>query len=450
MNAEVLQFPLFDAATPPIAQFVRIGDAHNKIGELHAAGRLPLKRAVFEASRLKHQKQLIEVFRSTGIEIVLDPQTAELSALSKFSGQVRFTPWASYGNGTPISPYDFAGTLLKEICAEIARTAIEFKFDVCLAPTHYLADRNYDGWLKIDRKACLQLRYELDSRGGSDISIDFPILHSHVALNQADVRSNILAAIDNLPIDYVWIRPSGLEGDSGPLQIKQFLNALASLHNTGKPIILDQIGGYTALAPIAFGLASGKSHGIGDRERFNASNWHKPAKEIDKDSAFGRTARISIPGLRRSLTRNEVEFLSKAKGGKRLLGCGDRACCLHGFTDMIEDHRSHLAYQTFKDIREIERVPVLRRGNYFIEGSLRDSVRKSGDVSRLNPPEKCEFSKKVNVGGLRKRLSDHHKKIVNVEKTLIDFSETHESFGQIARPVGVPRTRTTHKRQEIQ
>ena len=92
--AEILRFPRVAASAPPLAQLVRIGVAHLKLGDLLAEGRLPARRAVFEASRVRHQKMLPDSVRLSGAETVFDPQTAELAAraIRRASANGQFQP----------------------------------------------------------------------------------------------------------------------------------------------------------------------------------------------------------------------------------------------------------------------------------------------------------------------------------------------------------------------
>lgn len=53
----VIQFPHPTAPVQPIAHFIRLGEwGYNKLANLHAIGRLPARRVVVDASRMKHQK----------------------------------------------------------------------------------------------------------------------------------------------------------------------------------------------------------------------------------------------------------------------------------------------------------------------------------------------------------------------------------------------------------
>jgi hypothetical protein len=60
--------------------FVRLGSAHRKLAELHAAGDLPARHVVLEASRLRFQRELLTALRDSGTHLVLDTEAAELAA----------------------------------------------------------------------------------------------------------------------------------------------------------------------------------------------------------------------------------------------------------------------------------------------------------------------------------------------------------------------------------
>jgi hypothetical protein len=153
-------------------------------------------------------------------------------------------------------------------------------------------------WFTLDREACTALRRALDREGGAAIAIDYPLMHSHVELENADRRRHLLAGLTDLPFDYLWVRASGLAPDAGPLTVRRFLSAMSDLRDLGQPIILDYLGGLLGSAAIAFGVASGKAHGIGERERFDVRDWHKPPRKKDPEQKFGRTQRIAVPRIR--------------------------------------------------------------------------------------------------------------------------------------------------------
>lgn len=93
MADSVVQFPGVSVTTTPIAHFIRIGSNHRQIADLYAANRLRATRFVIKASRASQQKELIDTLKENNAELVLDAQTAELSAIRKFYSHARKAPW---------------------------------------------------------------------------------------------------------------------------------------------------------------------------------------------------------------------------------------------------------------------------------------------------------------------------------------------------------------------
>jgi hypothetical protein len=177
------------SATPinPIAQFIRVRSAQRRLADLHAAGWLPARRIVIDASRLIHQKELIDGFRREGAEIVLDPETAELAAPKLFDGHARKAPWAAIADGNRLDPRYFAARSRQQIVGMIARFAVEQGVDTVLTPSHFLADPAFANWFELDCECCTELRLALDREGGSHIAIDYAVIHAHVARPAKDV-----------------------------------------------------------------------------------------------------------------------------------------------------------------------------------------------------------------------------------------------------------------------
>jgi hypothetical protein len=444
MTAKVIEFPSGAALAPPIAQFIRIGDAHNKLGELVGMDRFPASRVVLQASRLAKQRRLMELLRPLGVEFVLDPQIAELASVQKYRGQERHAPWGSLCEQAPLGPQFFTPNAPGDVIGQIARTAVSHGFHVVLSPTHYLGDPNFPDWLSVDRNSCIALRAALDREGGGHIRIDYPVLHAHTALHKNEVRSAILEALGDLPIDNVWFRASGAEGTAGPETTRRFLNSLAGFHNAGRPIVLDCLGGMLSLAAIAFGMASGRSLGIGELERFDANEWHKEPKQRDEESAaFARTVRVAIPELGRTLTRNEVLLLSEAHGGKKLL-----AGHLRGVTELIADSREHQLRQLAQDITALEAVPMLRRDDWFLRNTMAATVRKSRIISQLKPPAARAEALKIDPTQLMRRLVEHAQCMQKVQVTLEVIQQGRSDDAPRARPAAPPRLITEVKRRD--
>lgn len=438
--SNVIQFPMQPNPVQPIAHFIRLGDTgYQKLASLHAAGRFPARRVVVDASRLRHQKELVAALRSSGAEIVLDTKAAELSALEKFGGHAKHTPWASCGDNAPLTPSHFAPLSAYDIFGQIARFAVEYGVDAVMAPTHYLGDRAFGGWFDVDRTSCIALRRALDNEGGSKIAIDYPLIVSHVSLNDEGARSSYLDGLGDLPFEYLWVRASGFGNDAPPLATKRFISAMLTLHNLGKPIIADYLGGLVGEAALAFGAVSGIAHGIGERERFDARRWHEPPKPREEGKGGGRTVRVVVPSLDRSATKAELELMVGARGGHKLVACGNRLCCPHGLKDMINDPRQHAAYQSFALVEDLAGVPDLNRERHFLSGRMTEVDRVARQVKDLKFSNDEAKALRVDGEKLSKRLADHSRQI---EKMRLGLEDLHES-----RAGSAPRARSAVARQ---
>ena len=435
MSEKIVPFPVTSATKGPLAHFIRIGVAHKKLADLHASGRLPATRVVVDASRLKHQKELIDALRDDGAQIVLDTEVAELAAPGKMAGHSSNAPWANAADGELLGPEHFAKGNSSDVISHIARIAVEFDVHAVLGPAHFLDDPNYDGWLDVDPTACNLLRAALDRHGGEHISIDYPVIVSHTRLNSEVFRGELVERIADLPIDNVWIRAAGLGSSAGPLMMKRYLAAMSAIHNLGKPLIADQLGGLPGLIAMAFGAVSGIAHGIGERERFDVSAWYKPPPERNDDEPFGRAVRIGIPGLGRSATIKELELLASTRGGRKLVACGDRKCCLHGLKDMLDDPRRHAAYQAFSQVGALERVPLLSREHFFLNGPMAEADRLAREIKKLKPSESDAQLHEIDPHRLMKRFHEHSRKIEKLRTTLERIHETRGDDFPKARPV---------------
>ncbi|MFC7691821.1 hypothetical protein ACFQY5_21840 [Paeniroseomonas aquatica] len=436
MAAQILPFPKpSPAPSSPIATYLWVGEAHRKLADLHAAGHLPARRLVVEASRLRNQRELTAAVRDAGGEIVLDTEAAELASVGRHAGRVRGAPWALPEGAGPLGPDHFRADAKTDVIGQIARLAVSSGVTAVLSPAHHLGDPAFHDWFSVDRDACPALRRALDREGGQGIAIDYPLIVPNAMLNDQNHRGLLVAALAALPIDYVWLRVVGLGADAGPLQLSRYLSAVAGLHNLGKPVIADHLGGLPGQAAVAFGGVSGIAQGIGERERFDTGDWHKPAKPRPDDAKFGRAVRLSIPGLNRTLTRSELDVLASAKNGRRICGCADRACCKHGYDSMVTDPRGHAARQFFNSIAKLEAVPDLRRETYFLshDGPMAKADRTAREIKALRPDAAEAARHNVDPEALMKRLADHSR---TTEKICTTLETIHETRGN-----DVPRAR---------
>jgi hypothetical protein len=404
---------------------------------------------VIEASRFRHQRELVTALREAGAKIVLDTEAAELAAPAKFSGHSRRAPWALSDDNGSLGPAHFHNSAHEDVVGRIARFAVENRASAVLAPSHFLGDPACQDWLSIDAVSCIALREALDREGGNAIAIDYPLIMPNTMLNDAAARGRIISALADLPFDNVWVRVSGFGADAGPLTMKRYLSSMSGLHNLGKPLVADYLGGIAGMAALAFGAVSGLAQGIGERERFDAGTWHKPPPPRVDDAEFGRAVRVTIPGLQRSVLLKELQLLVSAKGGRRLCGCGDRACCAHGYTDTIADPRRHAAHQLFKAISLLEAVPDLRRESHFINGPMATAERLARQVKSLRPSSAEAEKVGIDAAGLMKRFEQHSRRIEQLSRALDRVHEDRGEEGPRCRTIG-PRGLSNMKTRKDQ
>jgi len=439
MPATVISFPGGRTVRQPIGHFLRLGDSgHRQLAALRAAGELPFRRVVVDASKLRHQRVLVDAFQADGAEIVLDTKAAELASPAKVAGVARYAPWALDTNEV-LGPAHFDPSRFDTVVA-IARYAVEQRVDAVLAPAHYLGDKRFGGWLEVDARACAALRAALDREGGGHIGIDYNLVAPRNVLERAEQRGEVIARLIDLPFDNLWIRASPYGSNAGPLIQRRFIEALSGLHNLGKPIVLDYVDGLAGAAPVAFGVAAGIAHGIGERGRFSAADWHKPPKERDSNGGFGRAKRIVVAGLDRSFTEAELRTLLSAHGARSLIVCQDRDCCAHGFDDMVKDPRRHAARQSLRLMSELATVPDSKRAEHLITGPIADAARLAGRVRRLKPSPSVAEQHGVDSASLGKRLDEHCRTKEKIHDALENL--LHERADDLAqsRPVVIRRT----------
>lgn len=412
--AKVVPLPQTGALRTPIGHAIRTGEAsYQKLEHLHAEGRLPARVAIIDASKAGFQREFIRSLRESGADVTLDPKVAELSEVGKFRGSAKGAPWAVEDNSRPLEPDDFKSGSNSDLFGMVARMAVELGMTSVMSPTHYLRPGVDDVWLPIDCRSVGLLRDALDREGGPHIAIDYPLILPHTRLRDEQYLPLILSTLSGLPVDNLVLRLSGFGADSGPLTVKRTLTAIQELHDLGYPILLDYVGGLVGLGAVAFGFVSGIAHGIGERDRFDARSWHKPPKQPNTESRFGRTVYFPLPGLDKSFRQSDLETIAGTAKGRRLVACGDRECCPRGLTSMLGNHRSHIARQKMRAIDTLFAVPDTRRIDHFLNVELRSAERLARDLEHLN----------IDDHNINKALLDWRKRIDSMTRMFETLSE---------------------------
>lgn len=382
--ANVIPFPNAKGETTAVDLFLRVGEAsYVQIEKLYGEGRLPIRRAIFDASKVRHQVNFLKTLQEDGVERILDTKAAELAALGKFKGRAKEAPWA---DGTSLHlPDQFDDKRCGEFVAEIAREAIARDFDRVLAPAHFLRNAVLDPWFQVDLRLCRLLREALDREGGAHIAIDYPLILEQMKLRDEDVRGALIHQLNSLPFENLLIRASRFGSDAEAPGTRAFIQALDRFHNLGRPIIADHVGGIVGRSLIAFGAASGVAHGVDETMRFDGGSWWKePEAPKDNEQRAGPAKRVSVPMLDKHLKVDELTALAKARGGHGLVVCNDPNCC-RSLTDMINNSKRHSFRQEKLAYDHLNRIPDLMRARDFIDKELAEADRFARQVKELKP-----------------------------------------------------------------
>ncbi len=398
----------------PLAHFLRVGaSSHRHLESLLAAGQLPYKRFVGDAGVFARQKDLVGALRQAGHELVLDTNVAELSAIGRYHGAAQGAPWAD-----PSSPLTEAhlrrGDNKFDLIGQVARFAVENGIGRVMAPAHFLREAT-DSWFQSDLTACSALRRALDQEGGRDIVIDYPLIVSSSAFNDAAQRRAFVSALGSAPTESIWLRISGFGADSTAAALRKYITAARDFHELGRPVIADCVGGLSAQAIVAFGAASGIAHGVAEKERFDASAWHKPPPPPDPEKKRGGNAyAVLLPGVDRLLKPAQAQMLMDAPGGRRILACNDRRCCPRGFDDTMADPKGHFLRQRAWQCEAISKVPEPRRVQDFLDRTLAEGDRAARQAAKL----------KVADAQVKKALDDNARRLDRMRVVLDNLQQT--------------------------
>lgn len=380
MPGDVVPFSPRCLEPPEIALYLRVGYSdHGRCDRLMAADEMPIRRFVFEAGNVQRQSSLISEARRRYDELVLDTTAAELSAIGCYGGSAKHAPWARYDR--PLEPADFEGAKGEALVERIAEFAVAYGFTAVLAPAHLLSGE--ERWFKIDCELCASLRRNLDRRGRQDIAVDYPLIIPEEMLCNRQYRRIIIERLRPLPFEHLWLRIAGFGIDTSATRLRRIILASGQLHQIGRPVIADRVGGMAALATTAFGAASGFAHGLEGKERFDAKHWRK----ANAKRGFGTGRMIYIDALDRRLPVSRVRRLFEtSETVRRILACRDQSCCSRT-EDMLETPERHFLRDRAAAIATLSRIPSGLRAERFVAGPLdrlRERAAQAEGLRRLD------------------------------------------------------------------
>ena len=400
----VIQLDNFRSHTTPLATIVRVGDFNQQFAHYQSQNLLPGKRAVIDAYNVKRQADLLNDLRAVGFELILDTKAAELACPFKWNGQSRKADWLPSEPNRALSSNDFN----ESMATSIAELAVENKFHIVLAPSRYVSDASAIKTLEQDHEFMMVLRSALDRAGGSHIAIASSFIGRLTLLGMEDVTKRMVSLNRDAPTSALWLRLSGMRRDPSAQRITKTARRLQFLQESGLPIVLDYAAGLEPLSLAALGTASGLSFGALANDQFSDSTWVKPSKSVENSVGdSGRQQFARAPGLGRNFSHAELQLMSEAPKGKRLLfdpsntGIGT-------FEEFKSKSKETALREAVEAIAGLSEVPNTRRPDHVKTTHIEQCARKARQLSRLelNGNRAAELKVK-SPESLTRRLSEY-------------------------------------------
>jgi hypothetical protein len=361
----------------PIAGFIRVGhNDHRWLEERLSAGKMPYRRFVFDAAHIDKQRNLLQVLKESGHEIVLDTNFAELCSVGKFGGGASSLAWAN-----PHRPWrldDLGGNRAKFLTSQMAEFAVERGVDVVLSPSQLI---EFKGRLpSIDAELANAMRFALDAAGGKGIALDYQVFTSMNLLRDEEFRKEIAEICSDVDGENIWLRTSGFDAHSTGAATRRYVESLSAFHEARKPLVADMVGGLPALGAAAAGAIGAICHGAGGKEAFRIADYRK----VPVGGGGNGKRRVFLSELSRWVSEEQFEKIVSTKVTKSKLFCRDRNCCPQGRDDMVEEAKGHFLNQRNAQIRELSRVPEDRRLDHFLVHQLGSATSVARTLSRLS------------------------------------------------------------------
>ena len=432
----VIRLDSFRDHTTPLASIVRIGDFNKQFADFHSLNLLPGRRAVVDAYNVTRQRDLLRDLRRSGFEIVLDTKGAELSCPYKWNGQARHAEWLNDEAVGPLQSDDFNDAMANSI----AKLAIQAGAHVVLAPSRYISEVDAVSTLRQDFVFIGRLRAALDAMGAPHIGIAASLISRHTLLGQNDVVDQIVGRFSDSCCTSIWMRLSGLKRDPGPSRIRTLARRLEPLKTASKPVILDYAGGLEPLSLLSMGVASGVSFGVLKNDQFRDESWVRPSKSKDNSTSSGFQQFRRAPALGRNLSQAELQLLSEAPKGKRVLFEPARTG-VSTFEDFSSKAKEIALKEAVGAVSALAAMPDTHRPLSLRQDYLEPAARKARQLSRLRVDTRRAAELKVDPDSLSRRLNSYAQ---SLDKTCTVIAAAVDDPGnRLTSPIPLPHTGET-------
>jgi hypothetical protein len=364
---------------PPLGVYLRPSrNDHSAILQLLAEGSPSLAGVVFDPCLEARQEELRSETLRHQLETVLDPRAVELATASGFKrAGVAQLPWASE---EPHTPDVLRGSGADELLDPLARYVASKSFSAVLAPTHYLVNA-HDPWLEVDAALARGLRDRLDAAGKHETVVYYPLALHASAFRDATQRRMLIAPLDALPVDGVWLRIHPFGSTSGPMALQRYIEACRDFHALRLPLVAEHTG-TIGIALMSFGAVGGMESGLTYGERYDISPMLKEPRD---NNPFLPPPRVYLPELGTFLSKAQASAFFENRQMKSAFGCRDSTCCRRGTIDTLANPRRHFMVQRLREVASLSHAPETLRPQLYLDNFLRPASDRALRAARVEP-----------------------------------------------------------------
>ena len=375
--------------------YVRPGrSGSGRLAQLISQNRTPCDGVVLDPTLWSRQSELASIAQGAGIETILDPRSLELSSAGGLERPgISQLPWCTRPAHTAQALGDVDAR--RRLVGPIAEFAVQNSLSAVLAPTHFV-ETSDDPWLDIDDLLTVELRHELDRRGGGDILVHRPLYVHSKLFRQLGSIEKLSSRLRTTHFAQLWlaVHPFGTMS-SGSIALKRYIEACRILGAVEVPLVAMRTG-TVGLLLMAIGAVSAMECGITDGEGFDITHHTTPPRPPENGKpVIGSTPRIYIASLGVFMTTREADAFFGVRGMKPRHLC-QTGCCPRGYVDIVKKRVDHFLLSRKAEIARLSAIPPRLRGKIYLDEFLRPASDRAVAASRAH----------VRIPKVRVRLDD--------------------------------------------
>lgn len=380
--------------------YFRVGyNDHGGLSRLIAERKLRVDGLAFDARWHDRHATLRQHANGTRLATCLDTQAMELAMPGTASDGYLGLPWA---NGAPHVPEDFSARHIERSVDSIVERVVDGQYSEVMAPTHYISDEG-SAWIDVDCELTRTLRARLNAAGQANVKVIYPLAVHHKVYYDRAARAALRHVLASLPIDRVTLRVQPFGNKSGPLVLRNFIEACWDFP-LEKPLMVERAG-LSGLVAFALGAVDLIESGITLGDTFDIGRIQRPPAG-GQILSFSPPKRIYVEALGTAVDYKVAVALMNSNRGKYYFACKDQACCPNGSRDMLDDHRRHSALTRQRQYAELAKVPRTMRAEHFLQNTI-------GPV--------CDLLSRASA--IHQPFSDDHRRMMSIKETFLDLHQ---------------------------